>query len=350
MSARKRKKQKKNRKKIQISKKFVSYTIAVLIIAFLLYRIIVLLNFKVDCSRIPRDKLSTDNSIVNTLFVFEEEGKIANMELVTYSKTKKNILRVIIPTNIYVSEDEVDSYPISSMNSVGEFLEYNSGKNYTLEYMGDTLGLKFDNYVWIADSSKTTEEFLSKLSVWSILFDFKYTHELKGNLYSNLPIVNLIKEVNLINQILLSYQYENMDVAECCIKEIVISSDRKQLQFDTRSFDEEFSKYVKELVAREVEQERVNVEVYNASNISGLASAYARKVRHTGCRILRYDNAPNLYEKTQIYIPEPDGYQNSLLLIRDIVGSKVEVKYERPPFVTTGDIVLILGKDIADSF
>ena len=350
MNARKRKKRKKEKGKKEVIPymKVLSYLLAVFLFLFFLYRIILLLSFNVDCTKIPKDKLSVDNSMVNTLFLFEEGDKIVNMELVTYSRSQKNILRVEIPTEIYVTDEGVDNYPISSMKSVGEFLEYSSGKNYTVEYMGNLLGLKFDNYVWIVNSSTTTDEFLSKLSVWSILFDLKYSHELRGNVYSNLPILNLIKEVNFINQILSSYQYEKMDVVDCCIKEVTISSDRTQPQFDIRDFDEEFSKYIKGLISREVEQERVNVEVYNASDISGLASEYARKVRHTGSRILRFDNAPNLYDETVIYVPEPEGYQSSLMLIKDVVGTHVEVRNERPPFVTTGDIVIILGKDISN--
>jgi hypothetical protein len=212
--------------------------------------------------------------------------------------------------------------------------------------MGDLLGLKFDNYVWLVNSSTKTDEFLSKLSVWSILFDFRYNKELKGNVYSNLPILNLIKEVNFLNQVLANYEYESMDILDCCIEQTVASGDRKEARFNTRGFDQEFAKYISQLVSREVERERVNVEVYNASNISGLASEYARKIRHTGSRILRFDNSPNLYDETVIYVPEPEGYSNSLALIRDLVGYDVEVRYERPSFITTGDIVLILGTDI----
>jgi hypothetical protein len=350
MTAQKRRKTSKNRKKKQgVSfTKLLPYIIAVLVVVFLLYRIVVLIGFKVDCSDIPTGTLSENSAIVNTLFVFEQEEKIVNMEVVTYSKDQKKVLRMEIPTSVYVTEEGIDSFPISSTKSVGEFLDHGSGKRYTTEYIGDLLGLKFDNYVWLVNSSTKTDEFLSKLSIWSILFDFGYNKELKDNLYSNLPILNLIKEVNFLNQVLANYQYESMDILECCIEQVVVSGDRKEARFNKREFDQEFSKYISQLVSREVERERVNVEVYNASNITGLASEYARKVRHTGSRILRFDNSPNIYEKTIIFVPEPQGYSNSLALIRDLVGYGVEVRYERPSFITTGDIVLILGTDISN--
>jgi hypothetical protein len=277
--------------------------------------------------------------------VFENSTKIVDMEIVTYSKDQQKALRVSIPTEVYVSEEGIDNYPISSMTSVGEFLQYDSGKEYTIKYMSNLLGLKFDNYVWL-DSSGDTDSFLSNLSIWSILFNFKYNSELKGNLYSNLPILNLIKEVNFLNQTFANYQYESMDILECCVEPVIVSEERKRLDFSINDFDAEFGKYIKELVSKEVEKERVNVEVYNASNISGLASKYARKIRHTGCRILRFDNSPQIYNKTTVYVPEPEEYRNSLLLVRDIVGEDVEIKYERPVFITTGDIVLVLGTDL----
>ncbi|MDD3474468.1 MAG: LytR C-terminal domain-containing protein [Candidatus Dojkabacteria bacterium] len=346
----KRKKVKKSqdKKKKDFKWKIFLYIAGALLFLFLLYRIIVLISFKVDCSNIPTNILSNDSSLVNTFFVFEEEGKVVNMELVTYSQDQKNLLRINIPTNVYVTEDSVDDFPISSMKSVGEFLEHGSGREYTVEYMSSLLGMKMDNYVWIVNSSSTLDEFRSKLSIMSILFDFRYSRELRDNVYSNLPILNLIKEINFINQAITNYQYEEMDISDCCVENITISTNHQESLFKVSSFDDELSKYIDELVSKDVEKERVNVEVYNGSNISGLASEYARKIRHTGCRILRYDNAPNTYDKTVIYIPDLDDYKNSLSLVKDVVGGDVEIKYERPTFITTGDIIVLLGTDIAE--
>jgi hypothetical protein len=322
------------------------YLVGGLVLIFLIYRLVVLISFKVDCSKVPTDMLSSDNSIINTLFVFQQEESIVNMEVITYSQGQKKVLRVNIPTSTYVTHEGVDSFPISSIKSVGEFLEHGSGKEFTVNYMSDLLGLKFDNYIWLVESSGSTDQFLSKLSVWSILFNFQYNKELHGNLYSNLPILNLIKEVNLINQSLAGYQYEEMDVLECCVEQSILSGDRKEVRFSKGKYDDEFSGYIKELVSKEIEQERVNVEVYNASDVSGLASEYARKIRHTGCRILRFDNAPSIYSDTVIYVPEPEEYKNSLNLVHDVVGEGIQVRYERPNFITTGDIVVVLGTDL----
>ena len=328
--------------------KISPYILLSFIFFFLVYRAIVLISFKVDCSNVPTSILSKDRGMISDLFVFENDGKVSNIEILVYGNDKKNMLKLTVPTWIYVSEESVDEFPISSLQSVGEFLNYGSGKEYTVEYLSDLFGIKFDSYVWLVDSSESIEDFQEDLSVWSILFDFKYSEELKGHIYSNLPILNLITQVNYISSVMGDYDYKEVDMSNCCLKEVVVSGDNKQQHFDKRAFDSEFSKYVDDLVSREVEMERVNVEVYNASDISGLASRYARKIRHTGCRILRYDNAPNLFENTVIFVPELEGYENSLGLVRDVMGEGVELRYGRPQFITTGDIVVVLGKDLGE--
>lgn len=349
MSTSKRRKVKKEKRGNigRVVLKISPYVILSLVFLFLLYRTIVLIGFEVNCTTITTDILSNNSDMISELFVFENDGKISNIEVLIYSKDRKNILKISIPTWIYVSQEGVDEIPLSSLEAVGEFLEYGLGKEYTVGYLSDLLGMKFDNYVWLVDSSENVEDFQKDLSVWSILFDFKYNKELKGHIYSNLPIINLITQINFLNSIMNEYEYEIMDISVCCIKEIVISDDNRQLHFDISAFDSEFSKYIDNLVSRAVERERVNVEVYNASNISGLASTYARKIAHTGCRILRYDNSPNLYENTAIYISELEGYESSLGLVRDVMGEHIEVIYERPTFITTGDIVVVLGKDLS---
>lgn len=349
MTARKRKRNRKESEKSNFHiPKALPYILIAILVIFILYRVLTLIYFKVDCSNIPTDSLSNNSGIVNTVFISQQDEKIMEMEVIIYSRDKQRVLRIKIPPEIYVMDDEVENFPISSMNSVGEFINEGFAKEYTIEYMSSLLGLKFDNYIWVDNSDSTIEDFLSDLSVWSILFNFEYNRELKGNLYSNLPILNLIKEINFIDRAFSSYQYENMEILDCCIKRVAISSNEEQIHFSRKNFDSEFSEYIGEFVSREVEKERVNVEVYNASDISGLASTYARKIRHTGCRILRFDNAPYIIDETVIFVPELEGYENSLALIRDVVGESVKIEYTRPSFITTGDIVVVLGRNLSN--
>ena len=100
------------------------------------------------------------------------------------------------------------------------------------------------------------------------------------------------------------------------------------------------------MIDRELEKERVRVEIYNGSGMSGYASQYARRIRNSGCEVVRYDNAPNLQDKTEFYVPKPKEFEYSLKVIFELFPGTYETIEGRPSFMTTGDVVIILGKDI----
>ncbi len=100
------------------------------------------------------------------------------------------------------------------------------------------------------------------------------------------------------------------------------------------------------MIDRELEKERVRVEVYNGSGLSGYASQYARKIRNSGCEVVRYDNAPKEQDETQFFVPKQEDFPRSLSVVFEIFPGTYEIVQSRPSFMTTGDIVIILGKDI----
>jgi hypothetical protein len=83
---------------------------------------------------------------------------------------------------------------------------------------------------------------------------------LKGNVYSNLPILNLITQVNWISTIEKEYTNDELLISNCCLNEVVISGNEKQKYFDEGSFDDQLDLYIDKLVSKEAEKERVNVE------------------------------------------------------------------------------------------
>jgi len=80
--------------------------------------------------------------------------------------------------------------------------------------------------------------------------------------------------------------------------------------------------------------------------MSGYASQYARKIKNSGCEVVRYDNSSALEEKTKFYVSKPENFKNSLNVILELFPGTYEIIEGRPSFMTTGDIVIILGKDI----
>jgi hypothetical protein len=99
-----------------------------------------------------------------------------------------------------------------------------------------------------------------------------------------------------------------------------------------------------------LEKERVRVEVYNASGIPGIASSFARKISNSCCDVVRFDNAPNIEDSTLLYIPNPDDFVESTEAVTELFTWPYKIINGRPSFMTTGDIVIILGKDISGMY
>jgi len=59
------------------------------------------------------------------------------------------------------------------------------------------------------------------------------------------------------------------------------------------------------------------------------------------------ENAPNNVDNTIFYVPNKEEYNDSLSTIMEIFPGQYEIIEGRPSFMTTGDIVIILGKDIS---
>jgi hypothetical protein len=115
---------------------------------------------------------------------------------------------------------------------------------------------------------------------------------------------------------------------------------------NSSKYDGVLREYFLNILDRELEKERVRVEVYNGSGISGAASQMARRIENSGCDIVRYENAPDFLEHTVLYIPDEERFKNSVAIVKEVVGTNVEVLNSRPQFMTTGDIVVVLGRDI----
>ena len=68
-----------------------------------------------------------------------------------------------------------------------------------------------------------------------------------------------------------------------------------------------------------------------------------------GCNVVRYGNADKEYDQTTIYIVDPVRFENSLKVVNAILGKDVVIINERPSFLTTGDIIVVLGKNVSTS-
>jgi len=163
----------------------------------------------------------------------------------------------------------------------------------------------------------------SNLSVWEIE---KLSRSIRGGLSSDVTDINIGE--NTYTKDALS------DVGEV-VRQIDV--------FNLDSAFEENSDIVK---SKELLREQARVEIYNASGIAGAASRYARIVENSGCTVVRFGNAPDYREKTEIFVSDPQRYAHSLQVIRDVFFIEPTIIYERPTFMTTGDIIILIGEDL----
>ncbi len=57
----------------------------------------------------------------------------------------------------------------------------------------------------------------------------------------------------------------------------------------------------------------VRVEVYNGIGLTGVAYSFGRKITNSGCDVVRYENAPNMYTKTTLFIPDMESFKKMLM-------------------------------------
>jgi hypothetical protein len=67
---------------------------------------------------------------------------------------------------------------------------------------------------------------------------------------------------------------------------------------------------------------------------------------NNGCDVVRFGNTPELLERTQIYVSDENEFNDSLKVVAEVLFDRYEILEERPSFMTTGDIVVLLGADI----
>ena len=111
-------------------------------------------------------------------------------------------------------------------------------------------------------------------------------------------------------------------------------------------YDKALRRRLVDVIDRDLEKERVRIEVYNGSGGEGKAGIYARKILNNGCDVVRFGNAPDPLEKTKVFISDKNEFGASLAVVEEVLFGRYEILEERPSFMTTGDIVILLGKEV----
>lgn len=96
---------------------------------------------------------------------------------------------------------------------------------------------------------------------------------------------------------------------------------------------------------RSVEREQARVEVFNATAVNGRGARVSRKLKNLGYDVIRVGNTSIKEQENIIYVSEEEEFKNSINMAKKIFKGDLRVENELPKFVSTGDIVIIIGKE-----
>ncbi|HVX92572.1 MAG TPA: LytR C-terminal domain-containing protein, partial [Candidatus Dojkabacteria bacterium] len=237
---------------------------------------------------------------------------------------------------------QISNYVIVTPQSMSAFIKMNGKESRDYD----------DTYAKLYTSKPSQEAlflnyFLDKYSFIDPFFKFNQWKIFLENLDTNLSQSQLISTLNLLKAKMSNGSVDLIDLGQDkYIHEYMDSKlDRQIPVLDLNAFDQALNQYIDTVAPRKVSTEQVKVEIYNASVLNGLAYRYARKIGNSGINVIRFESSPKNYDNTVIYVPKLEGFKNSLELLEKIIGGKYTVVEGRPDFITTGDIIIILGND-----
>lgn len=327
-----------------------------------------------------------------TLIVIESgsdnDKKIAEIYLFLTNPSKKESILVYVPGWMYFSgleEDFGNSIALSSFRYAGDFLQEGRGVEYAIWQIGQMLGMKVDRYIWFTpegmenyanmygdfsgvedkyreyfktvDSDVIGDPFY-KLNMIASKYSFadNMVHlgamlKTQQTVFSNLSFRQYLSFWNDFNLQIAKTESYAMDLSYYRYSTEDLSRGGGQIRYlNTTEFDTVYRNLISKVVDRALEKERVRVEVYNGSGVAGAAKQFGRKIENSGCDVVRYENAPSTTDRTVVYVSDKDNYKNSLEIVTEILSGSFDLIEGRPAFMTTGDIVVVLGKDIQQMY
>lgn len=383
--------------KINFSR-IIVYTVIVAIVLFLGIYLVILLSAKLsDSTKVNSSNkylLSQSNDDTNTTLVVLEgnnsnkEKRINEAYLFLTNKNKKESILIYIPGWMYyggLEEDFGNSLAVSSFRYAGDFLKEGRGVEYAIWQMSQMLGIKVDNYIWfspegtksysnlygdvsgvedrvkeyykVSEGDSLNDTFFklsmmsSKYSSLKNMFGITKLIDLSNGVYSNLSFTAFLNFFSILNKTVASTETYGIDLSYYRYSTEDLSSSGGQIRYiNTGEFDSIYRGLVAKIIDRSLEKERVRVEVYNGSGVAGAAQQFGRKIENSGCDVVRYENAPKTIDRTVLYISNEANFASSLKVVSEILSGSYDLVVGRPDFMTTGDIVVVLGQDIRQMY
>lgn len=376
MPRKRKERKKKEKKRVPLGK----YLLWILLFAFVVYFAYFLLSVftlkTVDVSASNDSSLNlfskVSSDLEKTLIIVEEKdgdrSKIVSVYAYLENKSKKNELLIYLPGDVYyagLEEKFGNEIPVSSFRYAGDFLERGKGVEYAIWQINQLLGFKSERYIYFSSDATDivkgfvgnkegvfvgasgVEEIASALSFQKMFFSVRELNGLDEKIYSNVPFYTTRLTLESLKSGKKGYRREVIDFSdEKYLKEGKLLTGEEIKVLNTSEYDKELNKLLTNVLDRNLENERVRVEVYNGSGLTGVVYSFGRKITNSGCDVVRYENAPNMYTKTTLFIPDMESFKNAYEIVSDVIPVDFDIVEGRPDFMTTGDIVVILGENI----
>jgi hypothetical protein len=331
----------------------------------------------------------SDNIELNTIFLIYDTKSIDGIEynfiqhisLVSINNQTHIQNTLIINPYFQVFNDNEDSFSIYSLlNNLSSKNKFSEFKN-SLE---ELLGLRVDRYIAVEngqiinfltqkdfsyDSQNISDE-INEENISSYVFDINpsgintyliaqreflenlFAHEFgrwdklkyfidSNNLLSSFQTNMSKKELSFfINNVDLdgNFEYLNSDLG-------VYSEVSDFIMPNNVLLDEKIKKVFNSIPIR---AEQAELEVYNGSNIKGIASKKNREFKNLGVNIVKYGNYIKILDKNTLIIKDQldfDKYKYTIAMIKRSLYGNLEVQIGQSDVNSTGDLILILGEN-----
>lgn len=304
-------------------------------------------------------EFSQEEVVRKSLVVYEDPNATEQKNLfilaVIYNPDISESLTYYFPKNLYVKDYLSNrEIPVCTLTYAGDSYMYDEKYAYVVRQIEEQMGIKFDSYVWLG--SKIGENFVgdisndplsvfSSLSLVNLMPRYYKVHLFEEYFHSNMSFLEMYSFFQNMNALVSSGNNEFVDLGTKEMTfETSLSTGEKVRVLSTSSIDDSLRGNIDVLRTRDLSREHAKIEVYNASDIQGYAQVMGRKIYNAGCRVIRYETASEQYDETKIYVTDKERFANALSVVSSVV-SEAEVIEGRPSFLTTGDIIVVLGQD-----
>lgn len=293
--------------------------------------------------------------------------EIKSVFVTLYGSESSTVTIYNIPTWVYVQEYSdtfEDIVPVKNLLYIGNSINDRRKYEYAFWQIQNISALTFDSYIIINDAADDVSERIYGVSITSLKSVGDYASYFKAhnllstlsnpesyntftnNIKSNMDRYGVYEYFNTLAAVI------NDESTLINVSETVATTEKTLVNgsvvkfLDYANVDKQLQANISALQGKKLQKEQVRIEVYNGSSVPRAAERYARFISNSGCLVVRYSNSPDNEKTSKIYVSDEKKYAESLRVVKEIFVQPPEVIVGRPNFLSTGDIVVVLGEDL----